>query len=484
MSNEIKLYTHPEYDTNQKFYKTAHDLYEGNQDVLKRGEYLFYHELEKKPQGKLIREVREQRSAYTNFIEPVVSMWVSYFFKKKPTLGDKTLEMLGDGFDNIDGEGTSLYAFIQKKLLPYGLLYGFPILRINAVGEKPDTIADENSPQKFLPYFQTIDPINFVDWDIEKKDPKRLNKLNFCRIEFLEMAQRVNAQSPVSQQVVSIEYRLEKGIVVYYKYVLEQSSTDPSEKKWKLVSTIPLSSWDEIPIVLDVCGESWVKDLLPHALKYYNLESTLDNICLYQAYQRVIVIGPVGKEHMDGLAEYTWSSLPEGTTIEVVEPNEATGVQSRLSEVLNNIFRIALNQTRMLSSDSKAVQSSETIKEEKEAIYNLIQSEAEAMENIVNQGLVMYAKFKGVDDLKPDFKFNLDTSESSTEQMVRIVTLFRAEIEKLPALKKELLSKAVRALSLDDNKDIEKEIETYVNTPPATPEVQVKDRLLNGFNNA
>jgi dihydropteroate synthase len=124
----IKLEEHPEFKKNKNFYQAAKDLYQGDQDTLKQSKYLLLHELEKYKQGTKIRNVREERSAYTNFIEPIVSMWVSLFFKKKPTLDEATSDMLGNLINDIDGEGTNLFAFIQKKLLPSSLIYGFPIL--------------------------------------------------------------------------------------------------------------------------------------------------------------------------------------------------------------------------------------------------------------------------------------------------------------------------------------------------------------------
>jgi hypothetical protein len=393
--------------------------------------------------------------------------------------------MLGNLINDIDGEGTNLFAFIQKKLLPSSLIYGFPILRVNALGDKPVTIEDEQTKTTYRPYFQVIEPLAFRDWGIEKKDPKRLNQLNFCRIEFEEMAFRRKATDKIIVNTVSLEYFLENGRLAVTRYVevKDDKNVNNQERVWKEEGTILLESWDEIPIIVDLANESWIKDLMPHCLKYYNLESTLDNICLYQAYQRVMVIGDdVGEKHLVGAAEYTWAPLPSGTTIQVIEPNSSTAIEARLSQVLNNIFRLALNQTRMMSSDSKVGQSSDTIKEEKEAVYNLVKAESEGIEDMVNNALRMFAKFKGIDDLEPEFKFTLDSGTEDVDQFIKLVSLFRDEIVKLPTMRKELLNKVLGSFDLESNADIQNEIEVLVNQPVAEdPQLNIRDRLLNGF---
>lgn len=481
----IKLYEHPDFEDKKEFYQAAKDLYEGNQKTLKQSKYLLLHELEKYKEGTKIRQVREERSAYTNFIEPILSMWVSLFFKKKPTLDKESMDMLGDLINDIDGEGTNLFAFVQKHLLPSSLLYGFPILRVNALGEKPKTLEDEQQKQTYRPYLQVIEPLSFRDWAVERKDPMRLNKLNFCRIEFDEMKLRASATDPIEVQTVSLEYLLEDGGLVVNRYIekKEENKVNDSERKWELKETYPIKDWQEIPIIIDANNESWVKDLMPHCLKYYNLESTLDNICLYQAYQRVLIMGDdVSSKHMLGAAEYTWAPFPTGTAVQVIEPNSSTTIEARLSQVLNNIFRLALNQTRMMSSDSKVGQSSDTLKEEKEAVYNLVKAESEGIEDMVNNGLKMFAKFKGIDDLEPEFKFTLDSGTDDVDQFIKLVSLFRDEIVKLPTMRKELLNKVLGTFDLESNEEIQTEIETLVNQPVIeNPELNIRNRLLNGF---
>jgi hypothetical protein len=485
----IKLYKNPEYDKKIKFYEMAEEMYEGDQECLKSSKYLWLHELERKPEGAGLRLLRETRSSYTNFVEPFISIWSSLFFKKDPVIGEETRTLLEeqDLINNIDGEGTSFFSFVQNKILLNALLYGTPIVRGNALGNKPANLKEQQESKDFRPYLEIIEPEQFIDWAVEKSDPARLNKLNFCRLQFEEQAIRSSASDPIESKHVSIEYRVvkeaAKNKVVFIRYEKE-SGKEEEKESWKVVSEMPMNGWTEIPFAVQLNGISWVKDLLPHVLKYYNLESVLDNICLFQAHQRIFFAGDLEGMEMVVAAEYSYAPLPKDTQVITVDPPNAVMLENRLTSVLNNIFRIALNQTRAMSTDSKAVQAADSAKQEKETMYDLIKSEAESIESLVNQSLSMIAEFKGMVGFKPDFKFNLESLETDIEAMIQLVMLYRDDLQKLPTARKQLINNALSSLNVSQSKELEQEIETLVNTPAnSNPEIAIKDRLLSGFNN-
>jgi hypothetical protein len=212
----------------------------------------------------------------------------------------------------------------------------------------------------------------------------------------------------------------------------------------------------------------------------------LDNICLYQTYQRVFLIGELDGVDLVTVSEYTMATLPTDTVVHTIEPVSTGSIENRLDKVLNNIFRIALNQTRMMSADAKAVQGADTIRQEKESLYSLIKAEAEGLENMVNQAINMIAQFKeGNESHKAEFKFNLDTTGDNIDGMIKIVGLFRDEIAKLPTARKQLITSAMSSLNVDQSPELTKEIDEMIKEPVmSTPEVSVKDRLLNGYNNS
>lgn len=476
----MKLYNHPEYDAKLEKYIEARDLYQGEQKILKSQKYLWPHELELQSQGQGIRAIREQRSAYTNFVEPIISLWTSLFFKKDPILEDEaTIRVLGEDLENIDGKGASLNTFIQDKILINSMLYGMPIIQVSALGDRPANLGIESQSKKYKPIAEIISPIDFVDWAIEVNKPESLNKLKFCRYEYKEEQLRETAQDPIQYIEKSLEYRINQtDNLEKIKYV-KKKKDGKDTNEWEVESSQEFTDWQEIPIVLSI-NISWIKDLVPHVLKYFNLESVIDNICLYQAHQRIFLIGDLSKTQVVAATEYCYSNLPQGSTIETIEPTNTQAVEARLGQVLNNIFRIAYNQTRMMSQDSNAVQSSDTIKQEKEGVYNLISAQAKYYEKLVNDMLVLMAKYKG-QDIKPNFRFNIDANDINIDAFIKLIALFKDELSKIPNARKQLISKVLSDVGVDSNEQINLEIDMMVNQNSVSTEQDIRSRLLNGI---
>jgi len=177
----MKLFEHPEFKEIKEDYELWHELYEGDQKELKKSKYLWLHELETKPAGAGIRKLREQRSSYTNWAEVLVSLWTSILMRKDPIIPQEVMTLLGDLIDDVDGEGTSLVSFIRDQIVANTFIYGKPIVKVDALGERPNSLAEEQDAI-YRPFMQIIDPKSFKDWKLEKKDVKNLNKLQFCRL--------------------------------------------------------------------------------------------------------------------------------------------------------------------------------------------------------------------------------------------------------------------------------------------------------------
>jgi hypothetical protein len=484
------LYYNPEYDVIRPKWEMYRDMYEGDQVTLKKPHYLWYHELEKTQHGKLIRQIREQRSAYTNHIETLISQWTSLIFRKDPIVPADVSELLGEALQDIDGSGTSFESFIRNKLVRNSLLYGRPILYVGSYGTKPENLAQERSRSDYKPYWEVIHPLSFVDYQQEKANPSRLNELNFARTEFLEAKPRSSAQDIPYILTVSKEYVVTPEGLLIRRYRLagekEQAVFDQETQKqkqemtqfmdkraWELESEVLLSDWDEVPIACELDGESWIKDIAPHALKYYNTESVLDNIILFQAYQRIYFASDdMDKQSVQSASEYTNAIVPRDTQIHTVEPLNATTVQTRLDNILNAIYRIGLNQVRMMSADSRAVQSDKTIKEERESVAALVKSEMETVENIVNHGVRLYAKYLGIDSPFERVTFDTDISTDDIDSFIRLTLAFKDDIQKLPQLKKASIKKYIQDANFPEQEELLQEVDNLIQaeqTPKVDP---------------
>ena len=481
--SSTKLYFAPDFHRQRPSFEFYKDLYEGDQDKLKSSDFLWYHELEKKEQGNIIRKIREQRSSYVNHIETIVSQWTSLVMSSDPNIPDDVAELLGDSIHDIDGAGTSLFSFIRDYVIRNYLLYGRPIIYVGAYGVKPENLKQEIEKKDFRPFWECIHPLNFVDYQKEKANPQRLNDLNFARTEFIEEIPRTSSGEEPLIRTVSKEYAITPEGLLIRRYLLAgkeeqrlfkgrlmQQDQNPylDERAWQLESEILLSDWDEIPIAAELNGESWLKDIAPHALKYYNTESVLDNIILYQAHQRIFfATADMNGDAIKQAAEYTHSILPEGTQVITVEPTSTLSIETRMSSLLETIYRIAMNQVRIMPSDSKAVQSEMTMREEKEAVRALVKSEMETVENLVNKAIYLYAKYLGKEGQEYGrVEFSNQVGGADIDTFIKLAMTFKEESARLPALKKAQLIKLVHELDLSDKESLIAEIENMQDTRP------------------
>jgi hypothetical protein len=466
------LYLNPEFKELRPYFEMYRDLFIGDQATLKSPDYLWPHEIEKTPAGAVVRKIREQRSSYTNHIETLVSQWTSLLFKSDPIIPPEVSDLLGDSIENIDGKGTSLISFLRNSLVPNSLVFGRPILYVGAYGTKPENLKQEMSGTDFRPYFEAIHPLDFKDYQEETEDPKRLGQLNFVRLEYVEAVPRMSANEAPYIRRISKQYRVTPEGLEITRY--QQAKVDPLTQtqktlvdqsiyadgtEWEQTGQVILSDWDEIPIVADLHGTSWIKDIAPHVLKFYNCESVLDNIILFQAYQRVIFSGDLEQKDAKTLAENTIGIVPAGTTVHTIEPTNLAGIHERLGTILNNIYRLGLNQVRMMSADSAAAQSDQTIKEEKQNVAALVKSEMEGIETLVNHGVRLFAKYKGIDDFESEIKFNTDVNTSDVNKFVQLVLAFKDDVAKYPSIKKAQLVKYVKELDLPNEEELLADIE-------------------------
>jgi hypothetical protein len=452
----MKLYYKPEYLKSQEKFQTYKDFYEGDAETMRQSKYLIPHELEVKLQGGKLRQLRESRTEYTNFVEPVLSIYTSLFFKKPPTIPKEVEEMLGDEIDDIDGEGNSLVTFMRDQITLNYLLYGQPIVRINSLGEKPKTKGEE-ATKSFRPYLEILDPLSVVDWQIETEKPESLGKLKFLRFEYVNYAPRERASDSVAPEILSKEYYLNSiGQLEIQRYKVQKDNKTPTKdtskysdsREWvKDGDPQVFSEWREIPIAAIFGNPSWVKDVIPQAKKLYNLESTLDNIHLFQAHQRQNAIGNIELDKIP-VSEFAITVWPEGTTFHTEQPVNTTAIESRIEKVKDNLFKIALNQVKQVSSDSKAVQSDQTLREEKEYTLALIQSEIEAVENLINRSIEIYAKYKGDDHFVSEIRLSKDLDVSDFDRISKAFLMVRDELENLPTVRKLALKRFVKELDL------------------------------------
>ena len=465
----IKFYEHPQYINSVQDWIVYKDLFTGDHDTMTRAEYLWPHEFEsmrKGSGGNKLRQSREKRSSYVNLVKPFIDRYIALIFRNQPVFECVEKLIPKDELNNIDGEGNDLVTFIKRAVaMPY-FLYGSVYVMSDSYNFTA-TSANEEQQAGIRPYCEPLDTMSVVDWQIEEEDPARRGKLNFLRCEYDLLAPRMSA----SEEPKMVRYSKVMS-VVEGRYVISLFESEGDE--WKAVDEI-VTELSEIPVAWNH-GESWIKHTVPMALTRHNLMSSLDNQLHYQAHQRVIAAANIkGEESTIVLNESNLAVLPEGSSIQVVEPTNPVALRERLDQVTIDMFKVAFMQTNMLPADSRAVQSFETIREGKEDFYQAAISAAKDIEQIVEQMLRGYLSFKGQEDADIEFKLDKDITIESVDEQIKLMQASLDRINRYPTWRKEVDKKLAGQMNLTNADDIQQEIEEQ----PAIGAAVTRQGLLN-----
>ena len=475
----VELHEHPLYPGLAKKWQVYHDLYDGDHGVLRGMAYLWPHELETgaTEDARRIRKIREDRSQYFNLIEPVVSRFVSLFFRDEPTYDQSVIDLFGDAFDDVDGEGQSLTTFVKEEVMTALLLYGRPIILTDSYNYELQNLAQQKE-LKARPYWEVLDPLCVKDWQ-----RKQSGGYEFLRFEYDLVAPRKSALDKPEMGRYSKIYQLDGAAVQVTTYKQDRKSDSSlNSGRWDKTAEQSLPGWDELPIV-GIEEESWVKDVAPLALKVFNLDSVLDNIHLFQAHQRVFLIGNLSDEQKRAVAEFTVGFLPEGSVVHTIEPAVTTSLETRRERAVMDLFKVAFDQSRSVAADSAQVESADTQREGKEQILALVKAQTESLENLMNQAIRHWARFEGKADFKGEIHINAIETIEDLNQQISLANAFRDDIANYPTWKKATLKKFAAAQNLPEIEEILKEIET-IDPQQKDPNAEgaMRDRLKAAAN--
>ena len=472
----VNLHKHPQFTELSEDWQQYHDFYEGKKKVLNQKKYLVEHQIEMKgKEGLILRDIREKRTEYTNYIEPVISSYLSLFFKESPNIEEVLDIFEEEEIKNIDGNKKGLQTFIREDIATNYLLYGKPIIYIDA----PDVDAKTQAEAKALglrPYMQIINPLNAPDWQVG------INGYDKFRFEYLKDEPRASLEEELKQAKHSKALYLRDGKVYIQIYKSEKTNKDGNEAvQWlKVGEERELKGLEELPVITTFKGESWIKDILPLSRRAFNIESNIDNINGNQGFQRLFVATDASAEQWKDVGESVIGKLPAGSTLLTVEPVDTTSQERRLAHTIMNIYKVAFNITRILPADSAAAEGDATLKERKQSLLDLIVSEIGTLEDIVNKAIQVYAKFKGVDIGERKVTFSRDVTDDDLDQVKATFLQHQSYLTKYPTLVKEYIKRMTQSMNLDKEEEILKEIDSQ---EAPNPIEEAKKERLQGQNN-
>ena len=433
----VQLFENQDYTENKAYWIKWRDLYNGDHKVLTESfEYLWPHYIEEfgKDGARLLR-ARRRRTRYLEIPEIVISLWTSYFFRQAPTISVETDDLLGEFKENIDGKKTPLDAFAIKATESF-LQSGKVFILVDAPSEGSEKI----------PYMQLVHALDVPDWELETDDPLRRGKFNLFRREYLQTQKRENLTQQPKTLKISDEYFRENGKVVINRYSMPTSSEKTNfhtKSEWQFKERIEIGL-PEIPVAM-IEDQSWIKGVCEETLRYFNLRSARDNIQHQQGYNLIFIIGGDGSDsgQIQGISEHTWPLLAAGSSVVTVPPVSTASYDASIDEALSSAFRVGLNQLRQVASDSKAVQSADSISEEKDERLALVEATTSMIQSLMNQALLFYAEFRGEQNFVPSFDLSQEFDEANFELFSKVFLTFRDQFKANPILERKAFEKAI-----------------------------------------
>lgn len=468
------------------------DLFEGKHNVLVKPEYLWYHAIELKAlankQADEIRQSRETRTRYLNLVEAIASLWQSYFFRSEPTIDENTKKLLGKAEDDIDGKGTSLFSFIRDQVLISYLIYGKVIVSVDTFSKTGRNRAEQKE-LGIRPYLELHSPLSVKDWQTETEDTSRIGKLNFLRTEYDLIAPRSYTSEPILQRYSQVLERSQSGYQVStFTTAIDNNlnyvKLDPTTKEaiWESVGTPIVSpKINEIPVSI-IDSKPWLHDVCEEVLRYYNLRSNYDNVNYYQGYADKYIKGVTNQDQMKAFSEYVVKFLPSDGDAIQIDPVDTSSLRDATAESLNNVFKIGLNMFRALPQDAKGVQGADTIQEDKDNTYAIVESSLDDIEVLINDAIRNYSILAGT-PIEPQIQLCRDIKRDNWNEFIQINNAFREEINQMPMVKQAVLRRAIAKMDLDNEneKDIKSEIDSY---RAQNPDQQLAQERQNIITNA
>lgn len=462
---------HIEYQERKADWQVYEDLYEGKKEVLLE-KYLIKHEFEYT--DNQLFSIRKERTEYTNFMAPFVSRFASLIFKRDQDY-TRAMEVIFKGdaekeFDNIDGEDTPLDLWLKRELSPCYFLYG----KAGIYVDSPDIEVRSRREEIELgirPYFHLWEPLSLIDWQYGSSKG-RLRALDFAAYRYKLIEPRKKATEEITQNEYVKYLHLDGGRYTITTYKKEDKQyTEVSSKPTKL---------DEIPLTI-VDRDSWMKDVAPKLRQLYNLESTLDNIQLFQAHQRIMAVGDFkageGGKYAAGAGNLLVLVSQNGGSIQIAEPADTTSLERRIEGVKADAVKIAFNQNRHLPGDSRDAESDKTLKEQKEEFRALAVNAAKDIEAMTNRSLYHYARMKGL-NIEPEqfVTFDTDITEEDIDEFLNLTQVFEPRINLYPSWRKEVDKIGAKTMNLSNIEEVVKEINA---TPDEALQPQAEQDPLN-----
>ncbi|NBW23088.1 MAG: hypothetical protein EBR82_85605 [Caulobacteraceae bacterium] len=176
---------------------------------------------------------------------------------------------------------------------------------------------------------------------------------------------------------------------------------------------------------------------------YYNQLNT-------QAFQRVFVSGDLQDKHLISISEYAVSVLPQEAKPYVIEPASTEALLGAINTSVDQLYRVAFNRTRGVSSTSNEAPGAATLREMSTELIALLIHAVGELEGAINEALKNYARFKGITDFQGRVTLSRDITADDVNQQIQLFLAYRDEIRNVDSWRKAHLKKVAATMGYNE----------------------------------
>ncbi len=512
----LDFFKHVEYYYYEGTWRTIQDLLDGHKRCLVDHKYLWFHPSEQASRAcddndrdwaQQDRRLRETRTQYVNYMKMVQQRFVTLIMKGGLNLSE-VQDVFGDYADNIDGNDKNVTEFalnVAEDVISYGVGYIFTDTQtIEARSVK------EARELNSRPYWIKIHPIDLKDWQIGTD-----GRYSAFRYEYDLTVQRERLSDEPKLYKYNTVCAMQEGSYTITTYVASKRTTHfnqqgvssantggdytpinyhpecsdkyDGELAWVEVESTLVDNIDEVPLATNRIQESFLKDVIPLALKIYNKQSDLDNILYNQGYDKLFVIGdlssitPVEGSETDTtsqqikLSTSNMLNLPEGSVVEKIDPTNPEALFKSIELDIVEMMKIAFNISRMIKADSGVAEGKDAKREAKEDLLTRIESKRTEVISILNTGTKHFARHQGK-NTDGKISFNEAVTEQDLDELINFIRSTTDIINLYPKWRKAAHSKLAIKGNYPDEEEVLEEIQSL---DPEARELERQEKFAN-----
>lgn len=403
----------PAFTAQKENYQKWRDFCEGGDRIEKNDKYLPQHPYESDAQYK----IRKVLATYKNHAKPIVTVFTSSVWRKKPVRKDlpEDMESFKKDIDNLGTSADMFFKTADQKAAEEGLC--FILVDATKAPEGAEIKTQKDSKKHNIrPYLVPVSVLSVISWGFDE------NGLSFVVIK----EEQEILTSPFSDS------KKEKKYKIWYRDRWEEYIED--EESGLVLGLSDSHPCGEVPLVpvyykkkTEMVGESAIADIVSILSRAYNLENSLDKSLFDTAFPLQAFYG-FDEEQIKAFIRSSSNGIANPSSdakSEFVEPAgkafEALDRKIKNDEV--SIREIAL---RMIRPDSKVGESADSKRIDNQQLHSQLSVFSQNCEDAEVKCWKLIRKWSNEKDLDFEIEYNKDFDiEKVTGDLLRAFSEMR-----------------------------------------------------------